>query len=141
MLAASYPIEVNRPLRLRGLKIYQSSFKREDTALLRDQDGQLSAMRNGRVVPAGRAPSCSSPASRKAGRCSSAGKGTPSPRSCGAPPRSPSVPYTIVELSSRELTGLKAVKDPGFVPVLAALVLVAAGLALTFIQKSKDKES
>ena len=56
-------------------------------------------------------------------------------------PTEPIGDYTIVELSSRELTGLKAVKDPGFIPVLAALLVVIAGLALTFIQKSRDKES
>jgi len=33
------------------------------------------------------------------------------------------------------------VKDPGFVPVIAALILVAAGLSLTFIQKRKYKET
>ncbi len=140
VLAASYPIEVNRPLRLRGLKIYQSSFKREDTALLRDQGGQLSAMRGGQYFQ------------WQGGILFFTGieddravferwEGHTLAEELRRAASEPIGDYTIVELSSRELTGLKAVKDPGFIPVLAALVLVAAGLALTFIQKSKDKES
>ena len=140
VLAESYPIEVNRPLRLRGLKIYQASFKREDTALLRDQEGQLTAMRGGQYfqwqdsilffagIDAGRA-------------VFERWEGHTLAEELRRAATEPIGEYTIVELSSRDLTGLKAVKDPGFIPVLAALALIAAGLALTFIQKSKDKES
>ena len=138
LLEASYSIEVNRPLRLRGLKIYQSSFKREDTALLRDQSGQLEALQSGKHfqweesilffsgIDAGQAVF-----ERWQGRTFAEELRRAASQPIG--------PYTIVELSSRDLTGLKAVKDPGFAPVLAALALVTAGLALTFIQKRKDE--
>jgi cytochrome c biogenesis protein len=43
-------------------------------------------------------------------------------------------PYTISGITAREVTGLKAVSDPGFAPLLAALLIIAAGLCLTFIQ-------
>jgi hypothetical protein len=139
VLAASYPIEVNRPLRLRGLKIYQTNFTREEVARLRDLDGTLAAIHGGEgfhwenslLVFAGiegdravfeRWEGHEKVEELRRGAAEFIG------------------PYEIVEVSSRELTGLKAVKDPGFIPVLAALALVAAGLALTFIQKSKDKE-
>jgi len=140
VLAASYPIEVNRPLRLRGLKVYQSSFKREDTALLRDQRGELAAMHDGQYfewqggilffsgIEADRA-------------VFERWEGHTVVEKLRRAATEPIGEYTIVELSSRELTGLKAVKDPGFIPVLAALLVVIAGLALTFIQKSRDKES
>jgi cytochrome c biogenesis protein len=139
VVAASFPIEVNRPLRLRGLKIYQSSFKREDTALLRDPQNELAPMRDGQYfewqggilffsgIEAGRAVFERWEGHTVVEKLSRAASQTIGP-------------YTIAELSSRELTGLKAVKDPGFIPVLGALVLVAAGLALTFLQKRKDKE-
>ncbi len=140
VLAASYPIEVNRPLRLRGLKIYQSSFKREDTAELRDPGGQTVPMRDGQYfewqdgilyfagIQDGRA-------------VFERWKGHSLAETLSLSPAEAVGDYTIVGLSSRELTGLKAVKDPGFLPVLVALLVVIAGLALTFIQKSKDKES
>lgn len=38
-------------------------------------------------------------------------------------------------------TSLKAVKDPGYLFVLAALILVGVGTAITFLQKLKDIES
>ncbi len=38
-------------------------------------------------------------------------------------------------------TGLKAVKDPGYLFVLVALILVGVGTALTFFQKLKELES
>ena len=139
VLVDSYPIEVNKPLRLGGLKIYQTSFRREDVALLRDQNGELAAIHSGEgfkwenalLVFAGiegdralfeRWEGHTRAAELRVGTSELIGE------------------YTIVELSSRDLTGLKAVKDPGFIPVIAALILVAAGLALTFSQKRKDKE-
>jgi cytochrome c biogenesis protein len=139
VLQPSFSIEVNRPLRLAGLKIYQSSFKREDTALLRDPQNELAPMRSGQYfewqggilffsgIEAGRA-------------VFERWEGHAVVETLQRAAAQPIGPYTIVELTTRELTGLKAVKDPGFSPVLAALILVAAGLALTFIQKSKDKE-
>ena len=140
VLEASYPIEVNRPLRLRGLKIYQSSFKREDTAQLRDQGGAQLAMHDGQYfewegsmlyfagLEGDRAVF-----ERWEGHAKVEELWRGASEFIG--------PYEIVEVSSRELTGLKAVRDPGFIPVLAALLVVIAGLALTFIQKSRDKES
>jgi len=141
LLQASYPIEVNRPLRLRGLKIYQSSFKREDTALLRDQNGQLQALQAGKHFQwEGSILFFSGIDANQAVFERWQGHTFAEELRRGA--SQPIGPYTIVELSSRDLTGLKAVKDPGFAPVLAALALVTAGLALTFIQKRKDdKES
>jgi cytochrome c biogenesis protein len=138
-LIASYPIEVNRPLRLPRLKVYQTSFKREDTALLRDRDGELAAIHDGQYfewqgsilffagIEGGKAVF-----ERWQGQARAAVYHLSTSEPIGD--------FTIVELSSREMTGLKAVSDPGFIPVLIALALFAAGLALTFLQKRGDKQ-
>lgn len=133
----SYAIEVNRPLRLRGLKIYQASYKREDAAMLRDPDGQLVAMRAGEalrwensVLVFAAIDGQLAVFERYEGHAKVEELWRLVSQFIG--------PFTIEELSSRELTGLKAVKDPGFGTVLAALAMVAAGLALSFIQKRKD---
>jgi hypothetical protein len=140
VLEASYPIEVNRPLRLRGLKIYQSSFRREDTARLREPGGELVSMRDGQYFEwQGDILYFAGIQDGKA--VFERWEGHSLAQTLSRGPSQPIGDYTIVQLSSRELTGLKAVKDPGFVPVLAALLVVIAGLALTFIQKSRDKES
>ena len=140
VVVVSYPIEVNRPLRLRGLKIYQTNFTREEVALLRAESGQLAAIHGGEGfrwensllvftgIEAERA-------------VFERWEGHTLAEELRRAPSQPIGQYTIIELSSRELTGLKAVKDPGFVPVIAALILVATGLSLTFIQKRKDKET
>lgn len=139
MVVASYPIEVNRPLRLPRLKVYQASFSREDTALLRDPQGELAPIHNGQYfewreailffsgIENGKAVF-----ERWEGHSRTAIYDLSASQAIGD--------YTIVELSSRDLTGLKAVKDPGFIPVIVALALVAAGLALTFLQKRGDKQ-
>ena len=140
VVAASYPIEVNRPLRLRGLKVYQTNFTREDTALLRDQNGELAPIHNGEgfrwenslLLFAG---------IEEGQAVFERWEGHTLAERLQREASQPIGPYTIVELSSRDLTGLKAVKDPGFAPVLAALILIAGGLALTFIQKNRDKEA
>jgi cytochrome c biogenesis protein len=140
VLQASYPIEVNRPLRLRGLKIYQSSFRREDTAQLRSAEGELVDMHDGQYFEW--QDSFLYFAGIEEGRAVfERWQGHSLAETLSRSPTEPIGAYTIVRLSSRELTGLKAVKDPGFIPVLAALLVVVAGLALTFIQKSRDKES
>jgi cytochrome c biogenesis protein len=136
---SSYPIEVNRPLRLPPLKVYQASFSRQDTAVLRDPQGELAEIHDGQYfewreailffagIESGKAVF-----ERWEGRSRTA--------VYDLSPFQPIGEYIIVQLSSRELTGLKAVQDPGFIPVVAALVLVAAGLALTFLQKRGDQQ-
>ena len=136
---ASFPIEVNRPLRIGGVRIYQSSFAREDRALLRDADGIIRPIASGQgfemegamVIFRGiegdaavfeRWKQHSRTAIYRSGIGETIGE------------------YTIVRLGSRDVTGLKAVKDPGFIPVVIALIIVAAGLTLTLIQKGKDKD-
>jgi len=48
--------------------------------------------------------------------------------------------YIITDAVPRLETGLRIVNDPGFIPILIGLLLVVAGLILAFYQKMKDKE-
>jgi cytochrome c biogenesis protein len=140
VLADSYAIEVNRPLRLRGLRIYQASFQREDTAMLRDPDGQLVPIHGGEAFRWEKSVLVFAAIDGELAvfeRYENHAKVEELWRAVSQFIG----PYTITELSTRELTGLKAVKDPGFGLVVAALLVVAVGLAFTFTQKSKDKES
>ena len=139
LLIPSYSIEVNKPLRIGGVRIYQTSFAREDRALLLDQDGIGSTITNGRgfevegglIVFRG-IEGKSAVFERWERRTRTAvyrvGIGEPIGE------------YTVEDLGSREVSGLNAVMDPGFVPVVIALIIVAAGLTLTLIQKGKDRE-
>ena len=48
--------------------------------------------------------------------------------------------HEVSRVEIRNLTGLQAVSDPGYLPVLIGLLLCTAGLALTYGQKIGDKE-
>ena len=135
----SFEIEVNKPLRIGGIRVYQASFAREQRAILEDREGNRKPIAGGqgfevegtmmvfRGMEAGIAVfeqwrSHTRTAVLRVGIGGRVGD------------------YTVRGFFSREVTGLKAVRDPGFVPVLIALGVVAAGLCLTFIQKRKDGE-
>ena len=47
-------------------------------------------------------------------------------------------PFTVASLDVTEQSGLRAARDPGYILVLVSLLLVASGLALTFIQKISE---
>jgi hypothetical protein len=135
----SFSIEVNRPLRVDGIRVYQSSFAREDQAFLEDASGQVSPIGNGQGFETDGAMVIfrgiegeQAVFERWEGHTRTATYRIGVGQNIGQ--------YTVRRLGSREVTGLKAVKDPGFIPVIAALIVVSAGLALTLIQKRKDRE-
>jgi hypothetical protein len=136
---ASFPIEVNRPLKVGGIRVYQSSFAREDRAFLEDETGHVSPIGNGQgfeldgamVIFRGNEGQ-EAVFERWEEHTRTAIYRIAVGQSIGQ--------YTLRELGSRDVTGLKAVKDPGFIPVVVALIVLSAGLALTLIQKRKDRE-
>jgi hypothetical protein len=139
LLHRSFAIEVNKPLRIGGVRIYQSSFAREDRAWLRDADGIIRPITNGQgfemegaVVIFRGVEGDSAVFERWEQHTRTAIYRSDIGETIGE--------YTITRMGSREVTGLKAVKDPGFIPVVIALIILAAGLTLTLIQKGKDKD-
>ena len=139
VLIASFSIEVNKPLKIGGINVYQTSFAREDRATLRDAEGTSSPIASGEgfewegavVIFQGiegtiavfeKWENHTRTEAYRVGIGETIGE------------------YTLEELGSRDVTGLQAVKDPGFIPVVIALILVATGLSLTMIQKRKDKD-
>ena len=136
---SAYAIEVNKPLRIGGIRVYQNSFAREDRAVLEDEQGQASTISNGQGFEAEgamlvfrRIDGESAVFERWEQHTRTAVSRLELGDTIGK--------YRLTELESRDVTGLKAVKDPGFIPVVAALIIVAAGLGLTLIQKRKDKQ-
>ncbi len=138
---ASFPVEVNRPLRIAGMRIYQSSWTLEGAAHLRDAAGALSVAMTGQGFQDGDSfwyfaeveQTVEGTADRRAVFEEWKGDALASTRTLAA--GDAIGPFTVERVSGRLLTGLKAVRDPGFTLVIIALAMVAAGLALTFIQK------
>jgi ResB-like family len=138
---APFPIRVNAPLRLRGVSIYQATWTTEGVLDLKGAGGEhLSAttgqgFRHGdtlwyfaRVQP--EAAGLSAIFEQWKGNEKTGERSVSSGGSIG--------PFTVVGVSSHDVTGLRVVRDPGFPLVIAALVAIGMGLALAFFQRKKD---
>jgi cytochrome c biogenesis protein len=140
---ASFPIRVNHPLRLAGITLYQSAWNVTGALTLTDPDGKEVSPQPGdyfeqdgtRWVFSGFEPSGDTWAV-SFGQY----RGTdPSPLQVRHLRVGESIgPFGIRAVSAQESTVLKAVSDPGLFVFLAALLLLLAGLGLTFIQKRGD---
>jgi cytochrome c biogenesis protein len=149
---SSFPIEVNRPLRLAGMRIYQASWTLEGTVRLRDAAGESVTAMTGQGFQDGESfwyiaevrhplgfPDPDQPPGWNTVVEEWKGHELASTRTLAA---GDSIgPFRIEGISGRLLTGLTSVRDPGFPLVLAAIILAACGLALTYLQKRGDKAS
>ncbi len=137
----SFPIEVNHPLNVAGLKVYQANFSQEDQATVQEAGGRSYQIQPGQgfewegalIMYRGNQRGPSGPVAvfeRWEDRTrTEVYQVAPSEVLFG---------YTVETLSTRQLTGLKAVRDPGFIPVVVALSILAAGLVLWLFQKQAD---
>jgi hypothetical protein len=141
----SFAIEVNRPLKVNRVKVYQASYADEARALLTDPEGKQYTIRSGEGFEwQGRLllfQGVEQPSSDGAGRAIFEEWQGHERAGVLRVARGEMIgQYRVGDLSSQMVTGLKAVRDPGFLPVVIALVVVAAGLSLTLLQKRKDLE-
>ncbi len=143
---ASFPIQVNHPLRLSGVEVYQTTWGIESSLQLRDKKGASVTAATGQGFQDGDSFWMFSQVERSADSAHPwravfdeyRGQET-SPASTRTVETGGIIgPYTVGGVTAREITGLKAVKDPGGVPFLVAAGLLVVGLALKFIQKRVD---
>jgi len=143
----SRPIEVNKPLRIGRLRIYQASHAREVRLVVRDSGGNEFAVAPGDLLRTGGFTF----RYRNAERIREEDGGyrlifekwdgnrlveslvVPSPGRLGN--------VTIEAAAPVDVTGLRFVEDPGYLPVLIALALIMVGLSITSIKKIRDMSS
>jgi hypothetical protein len=140
----SYPIAVNKPLRLPRLQVYQVNYSLEGVLHATDPEGTAVAATTGEGFHYGdevwyfaevrKAQDGSWQAVFQQWR----GHAVAATRSVGAGEKIG--PYTLTRVSGVYQTGLKAVTDPGYLPVVIAFIIIAVGLGLTFIQKARDEK-
>ena len=158
----TFTIEVNRPLRVGNLKLYQSSFSQDSTADLRESDGKIVTVRPGdyymradsiivfRRVEAvqgsgfvdrdNRCPKegyavfeeLTSPTSGKGHQLKAVHQVAISEKIDD---------FTVEKVCTWNSTGLQIVKDPSIPTVIAAFILIGMGVSLTFIQKIRENEA
>ncbi len=136
---AAYPIEVNQPLRLRGLTVYQSSWDVEGTLRLKDADGNdIEPPSPGDGFQQGDSRWIFAAFQRDGADWTALFQRYRDGALVDTRILRPGEkigPFTVTGITARETTGLKAVRDPGLAPFLAAVFLITVGLGLTFIQK------
>jgi hypothetical protein len=139
---AAYPIEVNHPLRLSGISVYQSSWDVNGTLRLKDSEGRdVAPPSPGDYFEQGDSRWVFVAYERDGQTWTARFQ-----RSVGGAlaetrilrPGDTVGPFTVTGIAAQEVTGLKAVRDPGLAPFLVAVLLVTTGLCLTFIQKKGD---
>jgi hypothetical protein len=137
---AAFPIEVNHPLRLHGLSVYQSSWDVDGTLHMKSAEG-------GDVPPPSPGDYFEQGGSRwmfAAFQRDGDAWVVAFQRYRGGALEETRVlrtgdtigPFTVTGITAREITGLKVVRDPGLAPFLAALLLIIAGLGLTFLRRN-----
>jgi hypothetical protein len=142
----SFPIRVNQPLRLKGLSVYQAAWELQGTLDLRDAGGEAVTATTGQGFPLGDSFWYFAEAQKTRDAWSIVAveyKGREMRPVSTRELRAGDVlgPYTVTGITAREITGLKAVRDPGFAPFLAALGIIVLGLCLTFIQSNASRYS
>jgi len=142
--SSAFPIKVNHPLRLSGLTVYQTSWDNQSTFLLRDSAGAEVTARIGQGFDDGGsfwylADAVDDGGVLKALFREYKGNDLVSMKKLG--PLETLGPYTLVSVTQKLATGLRTVTDPGYIPVLIAIILLAIGLAMTFLQKKREERA
>ena len=135
---SGYAIEVNHPLSLGILKVYQSSYGTEGLLHLTGPDGAGSDLSTGKSITIGDTEFYFAETKRIGNDIKAVieeWKGQAMTASHEASNGDALGSYRINGLLERQVTGLTAVRDPGFIPVLAALIIGTFGMALTTLQK------
>ena len=137
-------IEVNKPHSLGSIKLYQTSFDKNIIAHLADAEGALQAISGGQGFDQGdelwvfadvrTAPDGTLTAvfDRYRERTHVGSLLVGEGQTIG--------PYSVRSMAVSNMTGLTAVRDPGYLPVLIGLIVSVLGLSLTFVQKIGDQK-
>ena len=140
-VVSAFAVEVNRPLRVGGLKVFQASFARESRATLVDSTGRERLIKSGQALRQGALFLILAGVEESGSKAVFEEWEGHTRRGVVRAAVSEKIgDYVVGDIRELDVTGLKVVDDPGFLPVLAALVLIAAGLSLTYIQKIGDKQ-
>ena len=144
-LRTEVEIKVNSPLKVGGVTLYQASYAADLDVLVADPAGKTTRLaRGGSFKDKGLSiyfmttESSPAPGGEDLALLSVKGSGKDGVVRVGKSGVQIGTYKAVVE--STLSTGLQAVSDPGYPLVLAALILIGLGTALTFFQKLKDVE-
>lgn len=140
----AFPIEVNKPLKIDYVKLYQSTYDIQSYIILSDPEEKMYKLSVGQMIPmddAGfilRAVDKDEVESSRSSAHFDYWKGHEVVDHQDFSIGESIDIYTIDEMESTMATGLQMVIDPGYYPVLIGLLLLTMGLFITYIQKIGD---
>lgn len=146
LIHSSFPIEVNKPLKIGNAKIYQSSYDIQSFIVMSDPDGKIYKLSVGEMIPVDDRGYILKSVERDEGDVSKSiahfdywkGRDNIEHQDYGV---SDSIHiYTIDEMKISLATGLQMVIDPGYYPILIGLLLLTLGLFITYIQKMGENK-
>lgn len=137
---SAFAIRVNHPLRVDGVSVYQASWENRSTFRFRDEAGAETTVPVGGILEDRGSLWYLADAMRDGGVWKALvqeyrGRKLVSARTLAVTESLGS--YTLVGVTENLVTGLRVVRDPGFPLVIMGVALLAAGLALTFIQNRR----
>lgn len=142
ILKEKYELRVNSPLRHGGFTFYQASYSSVFSLALRDAQGKEILLRQGEEILEGEkayyfmAPEGQTP--QPNGRAILRVADAKAAQVIRAAPGDRAGDLEVLGLREELATGIEAVRDPGYLLVLPAMLLVALGTAITFLQKIKE---
>ena len=146
LVVDSFPIEVNKPLNVGRIDLFQASYAEQPRVILIDNNGREVIVAEGETLESNDA------VYRFAGIYADPDDGN-QPAAfiekyvnrqntdvIKLKPESEFLDFVTKEFGVYNVTGLQAVIDPGYIPALIGLILAGLGLAITYLQKIGDKE-
>lgn len=142
----SFPIEVNKPLKIGNIEVYQSSYGDEARVDFTDGDGTSLRLSSGKsletsigvLVLEGLSSDPGNPSNFAAHIEIWQNMKLTSKETVLEGSKIANLAVANIEVLS--VTGLNAVIDPGFIPVLIGFIMSVFGLMLTYYQKIGDKQ-
>jgi len=137
---SAYPIQVNHPLSLGFLNVYQSTYGTEALVQLQGADGKLTSAAVGQSLTVGESELVLAGTQKTEEGLAVRVEEWKNQQKVGSRLERAGDklgPFNLVSVSEREVTGLNAVNDPGSLPVLLALLIGLSGFVLTAVQKKK----
>jgi cytochrome c biogenesis protein ResB len=144
MVIEEFAIEVNRPLKIGNVKLYQSSYSSDSTLAVTDIDGTRYEAEVNSIIPGDESSFIFRGIQMTAEGADVAVFDTWVDHEITGRVRlglnENLGDYTITGIFSDMSTGLQAVIDPGYTVVFIALFIILLGLSLTYIQKIGDNK-
>jgi cytochrome c biogenesis protein len=130
----SFPLRVNKPLKVGSLTLYQASYGLERILVLTDASGTNHSLRQGEVLSVGTENATFMAYEEESGDALIRLDRNAEPVIVRAGPGGQAGEFAIAEIRSVDTSGIQAVEDFGYPFVLAALLIIGAGAILTSIR-------